>query len=202
MSDATSKPTPRSTRGKILMAIAAAVVAALGSLAWLSQKPRDPAAVEPTAPPSSQPSRVRQSPSRPGLVPRRTPRAPKRTPGAAATMPAPDGGPPRAGLTKTDIRVAQANLHRAADPCVEEALKTNPNLGLRMAVRYTLYVQGGEARAVNPRITKSLLNDPKVESCILQRLTAARWQVNASDGILHAAESFNFKHLQRTHIGD
>ncbi|MBI5480169.1 MAG: hypothetical protein HY906_14985 [Deltaproteobacteria bacterium] len=201
MSEARAKPAPRSARAKVLMVIAAVIAAGLGYLAWSTQMPRDPAAPVPIAAPTSQPSRVRSPASRPALTPRRSPRASSRAP-VVATMPTPDGGPPRAGLTKSDIRVAQANLHRAADPCVEDALKTNPNLGLRMAVRYTLYVQGGEARAVNPRITKSLLNDPQVERCILEKLTFARWKVDASDGVLHAAESFNFKHLQRTHIGD
>jgi hypothetical protein len=208
MSEASPQPMHRSTRGKILMVVAAAVVAALGYLAWLAQKPRDPAAVTAVAPPASQPARAREPyrgrtpSSRPaGLVPRRLPREARRGP-VVATLTSFDGGAVRAGLTKADVRVAQANLHRAADPCVEEALKTNPALGLRMAIRYTLYVQGGEARAVNPRITKSLLGDSKVEACILERLTSARWKVDASDGILHAAESFNFKHLQRTRISD
>ena len=201
MTEAT-KQAAHSTRGKIMMVIAAVILAALAYLAWSSQKPREPGAVAApvVAPAASQPARVRPPSSRPGLVPR--PRS-VRPAGHGPAVIAPvmiDGGLVRTNLSKVDIRTAQANLHRAADPCVEDALKTNPNLGLRMAIRYTLYVQGGEARAVNPRITNSMLNDPQVEKCILDKLTHTRWKVDASDGILHAAESFNFKHLQRTHI--
>jgi hypothetical protein len=204
MTEASPKASPRSTRGKVLMVIAAVIVASLGYLAWSTQKPRDGRAVAPAGAPSSQPSRVRRSlrppSSRPNLVRRTSHNLSSRAPVAASSQPGGDGGVLRTNLTKADVRVAQGNLHRAADPCVAEALKTNPGLGLRMAIRYTLYVQGGEARAVNPRITKSLINDPEVERCILTKLTSARWNVDASDGILHAAESFNFKHLQRTHI--
>jgi hypothetical protein len=201
MSEASSKSAPHSTRGKVLMVIAAAVVAALGYLAWSAQKPRAPAPDLPTAAPASRPAGFPAPASRPALVPRRSPRGSARAP-VVASAPAPDGGPLRTSLTKSDIRTAQANLHRAADACVEEALKANPKLGLRMAVRYTLYVKGGEARAVNPRITKSMVDDALVEKCIVDKITRARWNVDASDGILHVAESFNFKHLQRTHIGD
>jgi hypothetical protein len=185
------------------MVVAALILAGLGYLAWSSQKPREPKPTGgPVAAPASRPAWVRSAPaSRPShLVPRpKTPRPAYRPPAELAPVVV-DGGLVRTNLTKADIRTAQANLHRAADPCVAEAIKHNPALGLRMAIRYTLYVQGGEARAVNPRITKSMVNDATVEKCIIDKITQTRWKVDASDGILHAAESFNFKHLQRTHI--
>jgi len=109
---------------------------------------------------------------------------------------------PRTNMSRTHIRMAQAILHKSADQCVAEALKKKPDMGLRMAIRYTLVVEKGEARAVNPTIIKSMLNDPDVEKCVLDRIQEARWTVDASDGAIPVAESFNFKHLTRTHISE
>jgi hypothetical protein len=170
------------------------IVGALGYLAWQLRRPAPLVVVAPAAPatqPVAPEPRVAVAPS-----------ARRPTPASLPTE-GPVSAPRELGqLTRNDVRQAQARLNRAAEPCVVEALKKNPSLGLRLHIKYTLIVEKGEGHAGNPTIVRSEIGDKAVEHCVMSKLREARWPVSGPDGVLPLGGSLSFKHLKRPHAVD
>ncbi|HEY3358234.1 MAG TPA: hypothetical protein VGQ83_33610 [Polyangia bacterium] len=185
---------PGAHRGTWLAVFALVVLGALGYVAWQLQRPA-PVTIVPAAVPASQPDADPAPPPRVAPPPRPRP--------LAASQPGDPGSPaarPLAKLTRAHVRQAQSHLHRAADPCMADALRKNPDLGLRMQIKYTLVVEKGQARASNPQIVKTQIGDKAVEHCIMDQLRAARWPADGPDGVMPVGESFTFKHLRQAHV--
>jgi TonB family protein len=127
------------------------------------------------------PSLVRQRPDGPPPKPEKTSRIKQKALGGQPLI--------KGSLSREEIqKVIRANLDQIVQ-CYQQELRPSPNLASKVVVRFVIGPDGGVTRA---EVKKTTLADPRVESCMLEKIRAWGFPKPPGGGIVDVTYPFVF----------